>query len=46
MPVTNPVEVEGHKCELCGKDATHIYGDIYICCKCHQNGFRGDIVTE
>jgi hypothetical protein len=44
MPVTAWSEVVGHKCQICGLWATHIYGDIYICCDCHTGG--GGLVTQ
>jgi hypothetical protein len=35
MPMTPWPEVIGKRCHACGGYATHIYGDIYLCCDCH-----------
>jgi hypothetical protein len=42
MPMTPWEAVIGHRCASCGGYATHIYGDIYLCCQCHG----GDIISQ
>lgn len=44
MPITPASEVEGKKCEICGGGATHIYGDMYVCCQCHQKTSVRDVI--
>lgn len=44
MPITLANEVEGKGCALCGADATHIYGDMYVCCQCHQKPSVKDVI--
>lgn len=35
MPMTDWEDVIGHKCHDCPNVATHIYGDVGLCCECH-----------
>lgn len=43
MPATPASEVEGKGCTLCGADATHIYGDMYVCYHCHPKSSELEI---
>ena len=36
----------GHKCVGCGGYATHLYGDVYLCCDCHGGYIISQIVSE
>lgn len=39
MPMTMWDDIVGYTCLYCGKWATHFYGNVPICCVCH-NGER------
>lgn len=44
MPVTEMAHVAGHACSGCGGPATHIYGEVYLCCGCHTGEPGGGLV--
>jgi len=46
MPITPAGEVEGKQCQICGEDATHIYGVMYVCCQCHQKSGAVEQIAE
>ena len=46
MPTTPWDDVAGVTCQCCGLNpATHIYGDLYICCDCHTGEKDGGLFT-
>jgi hypothetical protein len=46
MPMTPWSEVVGKMCSMCDGPATHIYGNIYICCDCHTGEIGGGLVDR
>lgn len=41
MPATGIENVVGKKCIECDGPATHLYGNIYLCCDCHAGQNQG-----
>lgn len=46
MPMTGWKDVAGKVCQICGKPATHYYGDMIICCACHAGEEDGGLFTH
>ena len=44
--VTGIEHVAGRPCHICDGPATHIYGDIYLCCDCHAGKGHGLYTRE
>lgn len=44
MPVTGIEYVAGIACQICGEPATHVYGNIIICCQCHTGDPESDFL--